>query len=70
MEGSDKLFKVACDKYYNNIINLLKKGNIKQANMIIANIQESLGQWEKQIKLAKKRINMLRSLLIKISKNR
>ena len=70
MEGSDKLFKVACDKYYNNIVNLLKKGNIKQANMIIANIQESLGQWEKQIKLAKKRINMLRSLLIKISKNR
>jgi hypothetical protein len=70
MDKSDRIFKAACEKYYKDIIDLIKDGNMKQADKIVANIQSSLFQWEKQIKTARQRINMLRTLLIKISKNR
>ena len=57
-----KEFRKNCQIYHNNIKKLLKKGNIKQANKILNQIQLSIRQWEKHIKESKFKINLLKAI--------
>ena len=62
-------FRKNCQFYHNKVNELLKKGNIEEARIIIDNIKLAISQWEDNIKSSMNKINLLKAIYSELEKN-
>jgi len=62
MKKEDIEFRKNCQLYHNKVKILLKKGKVGEAQKVIDEITISMRAWEDNLKSARLRINMLKSL--------
>jgi hypothetical protein len=60
-------FRKKCQLYGNKISKLLKQGEKKEAKRLINDIERHLKEWENVVKSARFKVNILKSLFIKIT---
>jgi hypothetical protein len=62
MNGKDMEFRKNCQSYHSKILDMLKKGKVKEAQAVIDDISASLRAWEEVIKSARFKIRLLKTL--------
>lgn len=65
MKKEDIEFRKKCQLYHNKIKILLRSGKIKEAQVVIDDIQKLLIMWEDYVKSARFKVNILKSLFTK-----